>query len=311
MVNAMPSNQIAESTTPSDAPEGNEPGRRWPQPMAWVLLICTGVLFWPLTRWVVEASVERDQIRQGAVLLLAAAGLVVWQHRGDLRFATEIGNRALLLLGGAFLCAGLAGVLHIGWFMLPAVTLGLAGSLQLIFAEEGYRFLRPLVGGALGLVLIVIAFPLLDWPLRQLAGVEAARVLAALGLTPQLALTGTAAEPQLLLNTGKQTFLVATECNGFGLITSGALLGLLAGGICGRRGWVLPLLVVAGLLAGFVFNLLRILIITQLAPFMPGHYHTMHEIVGTLMLWAGLGFVGWLAWRPKPAAPPAGESVTH
>ncbi len=266
-------------------------------------------MFWPLTRWVVAATVERDQIRQGAVLLLAAAALVVWQHRRELRPAAGISNRALLLLGGAFALSAAAGFTNWGWFMLPAMTLGLAGSLQLIFAESGYRFLRPLVAGAVGLVIIVIAFPMLDWPLRQLAGVEAARVLSALGLTPQLMITGTPESPQLLLHTGKQSFLVATECNGFGIITSGALLGLLAGGICGRRWWILPGLVVAGLVAGFVFNLLRILIITQLAPLVPGHYHTMHEIVGTLMLWAGLGFVGWLAW--KPAAAEGGENSKY
>lgn len=292
----------------ASSPEVNT-GRRWPHPLAWVLLACTGLMFWPMTRWILAATVERGQIRQGAMLLLGATGLIIWQHRKALRPATEISNRALVLLAGAFAASAAAKLTHQSWFMLPALGLGLAGALQLIFAENGYRFLRPLVGGSIGLVVIVIAFPLLDWPLRQLAGLEAARVLSALGLAPQLMIIGNEHAPQLLLNTGGQHFLVATECNGFGLITSGALLGMLAGAICGRHWWVLPLLVMAGLAAGFTFNLLRILIITQLAPFFPEHYQAMHEIVGTLMLWAGLGFVGWLAW--KPATTNGAEITPH
>lgn len=296
----MPSSEPS-SSAPADASRHAE--RRRPHPLAWVLLGCTGLMFWPMTRWVMAETVERDQIRQGAVLLLAATALVVWRHRGELKPAVEIGNRALLLLAGGFACAAAASLSGIGWFMLPALALALAGSLQLVFAESGYRFLKPLVAGAVGLVIIVILFPLLDWPLRHRAGVEAVRVLAVIGWTPHLSVTGTAQDPQLLLHTGKQTFLVATECNGFGLITSGALLGLLAGAICRRARWVLPLLVLAGVATGFVFNLLRILVITQLAPHMPGHYHLMHEIVGTLMLWGGLGFVGWLAWKPAKVGP--------
>jgi hypothetical protein len=32
----------------------------------------------------------------------------------------------------------------------------------------------------------------------------------------------------------------------------------------------------------------------------------MHEVIGTIMLWIGLGFIGWLAWRPQASVlPPA------
>jgi hypothetical protein len=43
---------------------------------------------------------------------------------------------------------------------------------------------------------------------------------------------------------------------------------------------------------------LRILAISLGAPFFPGHYPVLHEVMGTLCLWLGLGLVGWLAWRP-------------
>jgi exosortase/archaeosortase family protein len=109
----------------------------------------------------------------------------------------------------------------------------------------------------------------------------------------------------LLLTVGSQVFHVATECNGFGLISSGALLALLAAGIS-QRGWLGTLVLVpVAMIIGFVVNLLRILLISLNAPFFPGHYHAMHEIIGTLSLWLGLGVIGALAWRVEPAAKPA------
>ena len=71
-------------------------------------------------------------------------------------------------------------------------------------------------------------------------------------------------------------------------------------------------LVPAAIAIGFAVNVLRILIISTTARYFPGHYDALHEIVGTIALWGGLGLVGWLAWRPKmePAAAAADEPKT-
>ncbi len=272
--------------------------------LAWGLVVTTGLLFWLVTRWIVAETVAREQIKQGMLLLVAAAALIIWQHRHDLHISAEIDNRALGLLAGAFACIGVAG--GCGWslLMLPGLTLGMAGSLQILLGASGYRLLKPLVAGVAMLMMIILIFPVFDWPLRQLAGVEAARVLGALGLAPQLVVANVAHNPQLMLKVGKQVFLVATECNGFGIITSGALLALLAGEISKRSRWLIAVLMLIALFTGFVINLLRILAITQLAPRMPQHYHAMHEIMGTVMLWIGLGLIGWLAWRPEASVLP-------
>jgi len=287
-------------TKPSSPPETSG---RW---LAWGLVLMTGILFWPVTRWIVTEAVAREQIKQGMVLLLCAAGLIIWKNSRELRPSPNLSNEALVLLAGAFACVGLAGTTGWSLLLLPGMTLGLAGSLQMILGTTGYRFLKPLIAGVTALVVIILMFPLLDWPLRQLAGVEAARVLSALGLAPQLAVSNAQHNPQLVLMVGKQAFLVATECNGFGLITSGALLALLAGEISKRPRWIIAGLMLLALVTGFFVNLLRILAITQLAPRFPGHYHAMHEVIGTIMLWLGLGFIGWLAWRPQASVlPPA------
>ena len=89
------------------------------------------------------------------------------------------------------------------------------------------------------------------------------------------------------------------------MITSGAVLAVLAAGIAGRRAGVLIWLIPLALGLGFGFNLLRILIICLLAPVFPHHYHALHETAGVLILWTGLGVVGWLAWCPTAANRPS------
>ncbi|AHF91561.1 exosortase [Opitutaceae bacterium TAV5] len=279
--------------------------------LAWVLVVCTAIVFWPVTRWVATEAAARQQIMQGIILLGAAAALVGWLHRRELRVRGQVGNSALLLLALAFGCVAVARWWGRPLLVLPGMALGLAGSLRMLFGDMPYRlFLRPLVVGVSALLVIVLLFPVLDWPLRQLAGVNAARILDAIGVTSGLSVFGQPDAPQLMLRAGSQSFVVATECNGFGLITSSALLALLAGGISRQPAVKLLVFAVAGVASGFFFNLLRILVICLLAPKFPGHYHAMHEIVGTIMLWAGLGLVGWMSWRKQPAKT-AGTKATE
>ena len=298
--------EIVPEKRRSSPEEGKAGGDRL---LAWGLVAATAAVFWPVTRWIVTETAARSQIRQAAILLGAAAGLVVWQHRGELRVKGDLCNRTLLLLAAAFGAVAAAGLAGWNWLVLPGFALALAGCLQALFGAEGYRFFRPLVAGLAALFVIIIAFPVLDWPLRQLAGAGAALVQAKLGFAPNLTLSGTPQDPQLVLSVAGGHFLVATECNGFGLITSGALVAILAGGIAGRRWWTIAALVPAGLAIGFAFNLLRILVISTTARYFPGHYDALHEIAGTLALWAGLGLIGWIAWRPAPAGAAAREAA--
>ncbi len=298
-----------ESPAPVDntktAPAASEPSAgeraaRGDRLMAWALVAATAAVFWPVTRWLVAETAAREQIRQAAILLGAAAGLVAWQHRGELRVRGDLCNRTLLLLAAAFGAVAAAGLAGWSWLVLPGFALALAGCLQALFGAPGYRYFRPLVAGVAALFVIILAFPVLDWPLRQLAGVGSAIVLHHLGLAPNLTFAGQGGDPQLILSVAGGNFLVATECNGFGLITSGALVAILAGGIAGRRWWTVAALVPAGLVIGFLFNVIRILVISTTARYFPGHYDLLHEIAGTLALWGGLGLIGWIAWRPAP-----------
>ncbi|MET0262446.1 MAG: exosortase/archaeosortase family protein [Rariglobus sp.] len=295
---------------PLSDPQPPAPALRWDagRITALFLVICTVIAFWPVTRWMVQEVSASQQIRQAFVLLGAAAGLVAWQHASEWRLKLETGNRALILLGGAYVFTALAWWLKIPLLVLPAFALGLAGVLHVVVGVEAWRFVKPLFAGFVACLVIILLFPMFDWPLRQMAGVNAARLLQHMGFTPELSVI-LEPTPKLILATGRNFFEVATECNGFGLITSGAVLALLAGGIAGRRVLALLWLVPVAMLIGFTFNLLRILAICVLAPSFPNHYHLLHETAGIIMLWSGLGLIGWLAWRPA-ANPPATPTTT-
>ncbi|MFA6961066.1 MAG: archaeosortase/exosortase family protein [Opitutaceae bacterium] len=279
---------------------------RW---LAVFLIACTVLAFWPVTKWLVGEVAASQQIRQSFVLLGAAVGLVAWQHAGQWHLHLETGNRALALLFLAYACVTAAWWLHFSLLVLPAFALALAGCLHVLVGTEAWRFIRPIFIGFVACLIIILLFPQLDWPLRQMAGINAARVLNGWGFTPQLHISLHPA-PKLILDTGRNFFEVATECNGFGLITSSAVLAVLASGIAGRRWPVLLWLVPSALALGFFFNLLRILIICVLAPFFPHHYHALHETAGVLILWTGLGLVGWLAWRPACDTPLPTSALT-
>lgn len=287
----------------TDVPPSDRPAFRWDSGRltAFFLVACTVAAFWPVTRWMFNEVAASQQIRQSFVLLGAAAALVAWQHAREWRLQLEAGNRALILLGLSYAFTSLAWWIHQPLLVLPAFALGLAGCLHVIVGTEAWRFVKPLFVGFVVCLVIILIFPMFDWPLRQMAGVNAARLLHALGFTPQLSVILEPA-PKLILATGRNYFEVATECNGFGLITSGAVLAVLAAGIAERKARALLWLVPVSLLLGFIFNLLRILFICLLAPTFPDNYHTLHETAGVLMLWGGLGLIGWLAWRPATPA---------
>ena len=304
----MPKDKLNGLFMPAENNPSPSPSARWDfgRLMAAFLVLCTAAAFWPVTRWLAGEVADSQQIRQAFVLLGAAVGLVTWLHWNEWELKLDVNNRALVLLIAAYACIALAWWLHFQLLILPAFAFALAGCLHVIVGTEAWRFIKPLFVAFVACIVIILLFPLLDWPLRQMAGVNAARLLHAIGFTPQLSVILQPA-PKLILATGRNFFEVATECNGFGLITSGMVLALLTGGIAGRRAinflWLVPVAAVLG----FVFNLLRILTICVLAPTFPKHYHALHETAGIIMLWAGLGLVGWLAWRPALTAKAGSE----
>jgi exosortase/archaeosortase family protein len=276
----------------ADLPLSPDRARRQDFWLALGVLVFTAIVFWPPLHWLASQTFAREQLKQSFILVLMAGAWIAFEKRRTLRLHLQFSNVALLWMLAAYALAAAALIFKTPVLILAGLVAAAGGAVNYTFGGQAFRRTLPLLSVFAVLILCVLLFPVLDWPLRQMAGIESARLLKAAGLASQLAVTP---EPdiRLLLVTPHQTFLVATECNGFGLITSSLLLGLIR--LLYRRAgwtWFLVLLPLCAAVA-FVFNFLRISTIVLLAPRFPAHYHALHEVAGLIALYAGLGVV-WL-----------------
>jgi exosortase/archaeosortase family protein len=260
--------------------------------LALALLGFTAVVFWSPMRWLATETFAREQLKQSFILVVLAGIWITWEKRHTLRLELQFSNVAIAWLISAYTLAAGALIFKTPLLILAGIVAALGGAVNYVFGAQAFRRTLPLLTVFAVLILCVLLFPILDWPLRQMAGVESARFLKSLGFASQL-FVSPPPDVKLYLATGQQTFVVATECNGFGLITSSLLLGLIRL-LYQRATWawffvLLPLCVTVA----FVFNLLRIATIVILAPRFPHHYHALHEIAGLVALYSGLGVV-WL-----------------
>jgi exosortase/archaeosortase family protein len=258
----------------------------------------TAFVFLPVSRWLVGEALLREQLRVALAILVAAGGIFVWREWRNLSFDFSWGNRTIVLLGVSYAFVAAAVVAHRGILMIPGALLALASAGVFLLGPARTGLVARVLAGFVAFVALVLAFPLADWPLRQLSGVYAAKLLHAVGAAPQLAVTLDPA-PRLVLAVGGRLFEVATECNGFGMIGASALLALMLALATSGSWWRFAAVPVAAL-GGFTGNVLRILGISLLAPVFPDHYLALHETVGTLALFAALGFAWWLVPAPKP-----------
>jgi exosortase/archaeosortase family protein len=257
----------------------------------------TVLVFWPAARWLGSEAFAKEQLKQASLVLLFAGGWIVYEQRQALRPHFLLTNTSLGWLIGSYALAGAALLLRHPVLFLAGLVLAVGGLVHYVFGGQAFRRTRPLLLAFGLLIICVLLFPVLDWPLRQMAGVQSAQFLKWLGLAPQL-LVAPETPVRLLLILNGQTFLVATECNGFGLITSSVLLGLIRMLYLRVRWPAFVVLLPIAAAVAFVFNFLRISAIVILAPRFPAHYHVLHETAGLIALYSGLGLVWWLTgWK--------------
>ena len=252
----------------------------------------TAIVFWPPIRWLASQTFAHEQLKQSFLLVVLAGIWIAWEKRKTLRLELQLTNLSLGWLLAAYVLAGAALLLRSPLLILAGVVAAAGGAVNYVFGGRAFRRTLPLLTVFAVLILCVLLFPVLDWPLRQMAGLHSAQFLKSIGLASHLAIQPSP-DVRLLLLTPHQTFHVATECNGFGLITSSLLLGLIR--LLYKRAaasWYCLLLPLCVMVA-FIFNFLRIAAIVLLAPKFPAHYHVLHETAGLVALYSGLGLV-WL-----------------
>ena len=286
------------------------------QPDFWLhcaLFALLGLTLWPLTTWFAVTAHEQSRIFHAFIVLGAASILLVRFGSVEIEKPLELGvgaRRALYVAYGLLLLTYLAPILIdnplIGFLVIPAYCAGLAALVRFVFGEGTRRLTRTVATTLCAFLFISILMAPLDWPLRNLAGEWSAYVLDLLGQSTELGLVREAAgaPPMLILMVNAHPFHVASECNGFGVILTSLLLALLLAIYRRLNVFDLVLNLFAGVLFGFFFNILRIVVIVLLAPPLMDHYMLMHEIVGGITYWACLVLL-WLTLngptRPETA----------
>ncbi len=260
----------------------------------WLVYAACAAAFLPVLTWIARRALAHDQLFSAFILLGFAGIMLAAEHRRHLKPAMRFRPACfyLLLLSYGLLAAA-------KWYHLPPLVIisacCAAGSFLLYLF--GPSIARPAAAflAAFGVfACFSLIMPRFDWPLRALAGRNAAWIFHQLGCQPLLALAVTAQGPHLLLLVKGRSYTVAPECNGFGLILSCLLLAVLMS-LAKKIKWPDKiLLAVLAVLLAFFLNILRIVIIILLAPAVgEASYRLMHEIAGTLIFWFGLGLLWW------------------
>ena len=261
-----------------------------------LLFSLLGFALWPLTLWFAQTAHEQSRIFH-AMLVLGLASVFLVRFGGvDVKNTFELGPaaRRALYLSYGLLILNYAATIFIespltSLLILPAYCAGLAALVRFVFGEGTRRLTRTVATTFCAFLLISIWMEPLDWPLRQLAGKWSGYLLGLLGQSVELGLINKEnGLPALILLVNEHPFHVAAECNGFGVIMTSLLLALLLGVYRRLNYFDLVLNIVAGLIMGFAFNILRIVIIVLLAPSLMDHYMLMHEIAGGITYWACL-----------------------
>jgi exosortase len=283
--------------------------------MVVAISVLIGLLYLPLLHWLGSTTIHTQQLFNGALLVVIALAICVRDAVYDLRPAPQISNQGMGLVALAFGCLWLGTRWHAG--VLPLVVLSaclaFAGVVSFLFGSSGARQFLPALAAFFVFGVLAGLVPTLDWPLRAMAARYAGTLLAAMGSSVKIGLEQ-GQPPQLILDVKGHAFVVATECNGFGLLTSALIVATILA-FQNRLPWVekLSLLAVSVPIA-IGFNFLRIVSICLVAPRTTLPYGFVHETLGLVFYFMGLGLIWKLGRRYKlsprghvEAPPPLGN----
>lgn len=262
----------------------------------WGLLVYAAVpfVFYPVLHWAAWTTRQSDQLLHSAAIFLLVGLFLVFEERPRLQLSAQHDRCSLGLIAASF--SLVAFQLLVPWppLLLAALSLAVASIIRFLLGNSAPALNRALGAGFFAFLLLAMALPYFDWPLRSLAGEWAASLIGWLGHGTALYLIS-AQQPALVLEVDGHPFIVAAECNGFGLLSASLLLVIL---LAVYRRLLLPdvlLSLLTAVFVSFVSNLTRIIIIVELAPHVE-NYYLMHETVGILCFYAALALLSWLIW---------------
>ena len=266
-----------------------------------LLFASLGIIFWPFTQWLAHSAHEQSRILNAFIILAFAVFSLVLFNRVAVKDPLTLNPHARNGLILAYLC--LLSIFFLSRLTEPSLFRNLALSILSVtaYCSALSAFVLFIFGiqlrritytacGTFGVFIFLSTFMgALDWPLRTLAGKWSGSLLGFLGKSVELGISESPEiAPRLILLVDQQPFHVASECNGFGVILTSLLLGIMLALYQRLAPLELLVNVITALFIGITFNILRIVIIVLLAPNMMGYYDLMHEVVGTLSFWTCL-----------------------
>lgn len=247
--------------------------------VAW---ICALVALSPAILWLSRGLVQSGQLRE-AMIIMVSALLVLAVEYGVKPHRPRFSRSALAWLCGAyamFFCAQFMGV----WgalAILAALSMAIVAAGLACFDKPRYVYAA---GGAFyAFTLLSFAIKLIDFPLRVWAGLLASKILSIFDKTSVI-LAGGGSSPQIAMQVDGNTYLVATECNGFGIISSCFILSvLMAIFLKGLPVWKRFLVPAAAVIFAYLANSMRIAAIIATATYFDkSRYDLIHEFWGYL-----------------------------
>ncbi|MGC9452307.1 MAG: exosortase/archaeosortase family protein [Oceanipulchritudo sp.] len=259
------------------------------------IFLVTGIVFLPVINWLLGQTVAHEQLLHAFLVFLLSGALLVYERRISIRFVFQFSDTSQNLLILSYAVLVLSIFTRINLIVLASLSLAVSSLLLFVFGREQRRLIFSGIGAFTLFAAVAVLLPVMDWPLRTIAGKWAAYGLNLFGQNVELGLYRSPSGPMLMLFNNGQPFHVAAECNGFGMVSSSLLMAAIIVlyrrmSLFDRSGWLLM-----ALLIGLFFNAVRIMIIVLLAPMLPeGAYMFMHETVGLITTYGGLAALYFL-----------------
>ena len=252
--------------------------------LAW---ICAFAAFFPVAWWLFSHAADSFQLRDALLIMVSAAAVLAVEFRLT-PHRPSFGKPSLAFLAAAyaaFFVAPIAVNIWGGWWSAMIAVAGFTCVLVSAGAAcfDNSRFVYAVGGGFYAFCGLSVFARFFDFPLRLLAGKTAEWFLSLFNKSALLMLYK-GHNPQIGLMVDGTPYLVATECNGFGIIGSSIVLSLVLSFFRKDVSWLRKsAAVLSSALIAFAANALRITCIVSVAPlFAKDKYMLVHEFFGYL-----------------------------
>lgn len=267
--------------------------------------------FAPVSYWFAENTFSETRVFHSLITLSLAIILLYRFESPTLKNALELNRHCQksLIIALLLLVAFVLSKVSLDFFQIDSLILNLIYSLSIIasmvmalssfvFFIFGTQIHRITYSSSITFILFLFLSLFMiqvDWPLRALAAQWSVFLIELLGQSVDFFIANqdpNQSSPSLIIQFNGRNFNVASECNGFGIILNSALIGLLLSVYKRHSFFDSATNIIAALFIGFTFNVLRIISIILIAPFVFQYYDFLHELLGTLFYW-GAFFGTW------------------